>query len=340
MEKEKDWQLLTERIFHIRGRKPGRLAIIAILVSVVGLWTSILALYLTGRFLIGDFTLNMILSTVAISIMWGVFGWSTVFLKNAYFDTITNLSFKNEEDKLQFYRKESVYETWHGVVGVVIATILIGAILNVLPIFQLFFPLTTELIPVFIFQLITWAIVGLLAAEAVAVIPTLIRVPKRLKDYIVINPLKPDRCGGAKAIGDFFFVFTVMTAEIGSLAIVVSGYLMIDIVGYLVAGFLMILALVVFLVPQLSIRDILRTEKSKRLEEMSKKSEILRSPSAEMDKDALMVSFIQVQSLIMLYGEVEKLREFPFETSTMRKVVTTSFLPFLLKIALDIFQIA
>ena len=338
MEKEKDWLMMSERLFHARD-SPRALGIAAVITSGLGLCTSIIVLYINGRFQLSDVTINMVLSTIAIPICWGVFGWSGSFLKKAYFDTITNLTFKNEEEKPQFYRKDAIYTNFHFGIGIVIATIIIGSLLSVYPIFLSFFPLTVELIPFVVFLLITWAMVGIIAADAVSFIPSLIKVPKKLKDYIVINPLKPDRCGGVKAIGDFFFIFTVMIAVIGSLAIVVAGYLLIEIVGYFVAGFLMMLALVVFLVPQLAIRDILKSEKSKRLEDMSNRIEILSNPTREIDRDVLMMSFIQVQSLILLYGEVEKLREFPFETSTLRKVITTSMLPFLLKLALDIFQI-
>lgn len=90
----------------------------------------------------------------------------------------------------------------------------------------------------------------------------------------------------------------------------------------------------------MSIRSILRDEKLKHLEDISEQVETLRNPFSDLDSNEMLISFIQLQSLIMLYGEIEKLREFPFETGTLQKVISAALLPVVLQIVFTLLSIS
>ncbi|MGY5853226.1 MAG: hypothetical protein RTU92_06635 [Candidatus Thorarchaeota archaeon] len=331
-----DWPLLSERVFRIRG-KPGRLALAAMFLVAFALLLSFVSLWSIGRIPQEMIDVDLLLSSVAAILFFGVFGWGALFLKQAYYKTIDQLSFKDTEEKKKFLERDAVYSDAHAAIGVILTYGALIVAMSVWPLFSSFFPLTMELMPFFVLVCVCMGLVGLLGVDAVGSIPNLLMLPHDLRHDLQINILRPDRCGGAKAIGDFYFVFTVLVAVVGSLTIVIARSLEQAVVGYLLAFSFMLLALAVFLIPQMSVRTILKDEKLTRLEEISERVEELSDPKREHSEDEMLVSFIQLQSLIMLYGEVEKLREFPFETGMFQKVVSTALIPILLEILFILF---
>ncbi|MGY5876650.1 MAG: hypothetical protein RTU30_12960 [Candidatus Thorarchaeota archaeon] len=326
-----DWPLLSERVFRVRG-KPGRLALAAMTLVTFALLLSFVSLWSIGRITQEMVDVDLLLSSVSAILFFGVFGWGALFLKQAYYKTINQLSFKDPEEKKKFLERDAVYSDTHAAIGIILTYGALIVAMSVWPLFSGFFPLTLELIPYFTVVCICMGLVGLLGVDAVGSIPNLLVLPHELRHDLQINILRPDRCGGAKAIGDFYFVFTVLVAVVGSLTIVIARSLEETMVGYILAFSFMLLALAVFLIPQMSVRTLLKDEKLTRLEEISERVETLSDPKLEHTEEKILVSFIQLQSLIMLYGEIEKLREFPFETGTFQKVVSTAFIPILIEI--------
>jgi hypothetical protein len=333
--------MLSERVLRVKG-KPGRLALVAAMlvyfaeaISIVGLWSA-------GRFDPLVIDINWVMSVIAAGLFFGVFGWGAVFLKNAYYKTIQQLSFKDEAAKSEFLTKDAVYSNTFAAIGAILTAVALGMALSVWPLFMGYFnpSLTLNLVPFFALTLLVLALVATLGVDAVAAISRLITVPRRLREHLRISLLRPDRCGGAKAIGDYYFVFTLLVAAIGSLTIVISGSFEDIRIGYVLAAAFLLVGVGIFLIPQMSIRSILKEEKLKRLEEISHRVDDLSDPSQDLDSDEMILSFIQVQSLIMLYGEIEKLREFPFEIGTFQKVISTALVPVILQIFFVIIRIA
>ena len=336
-----NWLLVSERVLRIKG-KPGKMALLTMSMVFLAEFVSVLGLWSAGRLdvnLLLD--VNFILSNIAAALFFGLFGWGALFLKKAYYTTIDQLTFKDDDVRESFLTRDAVYSTTYAGLGVIIVIIALGAALSVWPLITMFFipALTLNLIPFLIVVLFLMILVSLLGVDLMGAIPRLLTVPSRLKDHLQITLLRPDRCGGAKAIGDFYFIFTILAATTGSITIVISSSFQQVIVGYVLSAAFLLLALCVFLIPQMSIRAILRGEKLKRLEEISERVEILSKDYDSLESDEMMVSFLQVQSLIMLYHEVEKLREFPFETGTLQKVVTTALLPLIFQIIFVFFNI-
>ncbi|UCE10438.1 MAG: hypothetical protein JSW61_00505 [Candidatus Thorarchaeota archaeon] len=335
-----EWSMLSERVLHVKGR-PGRLALVAVVLVYIAEAVSIIGLWINGRFNPAGIDINWILSMVAAGLFFGVFGWGAVFLKGAYYKTIEQLSFKDEKAKSEFLTKEAVYSDTFAAIGAVLTATALGVALSVWPLFTGYFipTFTFNLAPYFAIALLILALVASLGIDAVAAISRLVTIPRRLRDHLQISLLRPDRCGGAKAIGDYYFLFTLLVAAIGSLTIVISGTFEDIRVGYFLAATFLLVGVGIFLVPQMSVRSILRAEKLSRLEEISHRVDDLSDPSQDLDSDEMILAFLQVQSLIMLYGEIEKLREFPFETGTFQKVLSTALVPIVLQIIFTILRI-
>ena len=335
----RDWQLYSERVFPAHG-KPARMALIAIALVAFAFFMSIIGLLIAGRLEIATINFDLILSSVAATLFFGVFGWGALFLKNAYYKTIEQLKFKNEKDREKYLDRDTVYSDAHAAIGVILTYGLMGIAMISWPLFSALFPLTIEILPFFVAIIISMGLVGILAVDAVGAIPSLLVLPRELKDDIQLNILLPDRCGGAKSIGDFYFVFTLLVAAIGSLTVVIASSFEIEFFGYLLGFAFLILAVGVFIFPQMSFRSVLKEEKLKRLEDIADRIEKLSQQDEQSETEEVMIAFIQVQSLIMLYGEIEKLREFPFEMGTFQKVISTALIPFAIEILVAIIELA
>ncbi len=333
----RDWPLYSERVFPAKG-KPAKMGLIAITLVAFAFLMSILGLFIGGRLDSTTIDFDLLLSSTAATLFFGVFGWGALFLKHAYYDTINHLKFKDEDSRARYLERETVFSDKHVVVGVFLTYSLLGVAMLSWPLFSSFFPLTLELLPFFLAVIISMGLVGILAVDAVGAIPSLLILPRDLKDDIQINILLPDRCGGAKSIGDFYFVFTLLVAAIGSLTVVIASSFEIELYGYVLAVSFLILAIAVFLFPQMSFRSVLKKEKLKRLEEIADRIELLSKQNEQSETEEVMIAFIQVQSLIMLYGEIEKLREFPFEIGTFQKVISTALVPILIEILIALLQ--
>ena len=331
------WTLFSERLFRTRG-KPAQMALIAIILVSTAFIVSMIGLVANDRLVLIEFNVDLILSSVASVFFFAVFGWGAVFVKNAYIQTISKLKLKDEELREKYLQWETVFSNKHAAFGVLLTYGLLAIAIAYWPLVSTLFPLTLGTAPYIIIIAIIMGLVGVFGVDAIGAIPSLLFIPRELSNDVQLNILLPDRCGGAKSVGDFYFVFTLLVASIGSLTVVIASSFENQFYGYGLAGSFLFLAIAVFLLPQLSFREVLKEEKIKRLEDIAERIDKLSQQEEPDESDEILMSFIQVQSLIMLYGEIEKLHEFPFETSTLQKVISTSFIPIILEIVLIIIQ--
>ncbi|MFX0108058.1 MAG: hypothetical protein ACFE7R_07230, partial [Candidatus Hodarchaeota archaeon] len=204
-----DWEMFSERVFRPSGR-PGRLALTLMIVTLLAILLSVLTLSFFDRLELSLLNLDFLLSASAAILFFGVFGWGALFMKQAYYKTINNLTFKDEEGKAIFLDREMVFSNAHAAIGVIVTYSTFGLALSAWPLFTRFIPLTPEILPSFAILLALIALMGIVGVDACAAIPSLLTVPGKLKEHLQVGLLKPDRCGGAKAIGDFYSVFTVL----------------------------------------------------------------------------------------------------------------------------------
>jgi hypothetical protein len=336
-----DIRTTTERVLRTRGSLPNLIAKVGLLDFVFMFllyYGPVIAGKTTLADLIDPFS-GGILTALSVAGFLLYLPAALHLAEEVYLRTVLSLDLKDAEFRDTLLSDDAFYTRRSMAFG---TTVLVAGIALVVPqttSFQVIFPLTAQSLTVFSVTTGLLFILGLPALDAFAVIPAILRLPSELKkrNLIEIKLLEPDRCGGVKSLGDLYLFSSVLIAVAGSIVVGASGAFENEIAGYVFAAFIGIVALLVFIVPQGSVSRLMKDEKRKELAHLSGRIQKLRNLAENVDQfDEMMVTFLQVQAFIMIYNEYEKLREYPYETSTLQKVITAGLLPIVLKIGLPL----
>jgi len=189
---------------------------------------------------------------------------------------------------------------------------------------------TTTIIIGCIQHLFFWPIIF---GDFITMIISITRLPNRIKKYVgELKPLDPDRCGGLKPIGDLCMVITIIYFLCITLySLLQSQRLMAEdvnlVIRMAIVYFVMwLLGILVFMIPQYSVHIHMVEVKRKYLQQTMQEFEKAMETEANSIEEELLLQ-LKLSNNINFFNEIEKMREYPFDDATLKKLIGVAVIP-------------
>lgn len=162
--------------------------------------------------------------------------------------------------------------------------------------------------------------------DLIAILLAICLLPRDVKSYMKIDELHPDKCGGLSIIGRLMLVasatyFIIIAIGTFGRFIDVNYY-------YLIVFSSIVFGMFIFFLPQYTTHRLIVEEKSQKLRAITKELKDLLSTKGKDKDDQFRMALIRLE-LFRLREEIERIREYPFDTRILFTFLGVAVFPIL-----------